>query len=396
MHKKIFRALTYLIPFLLISVSLSLVFFGGNFSSQYKMDEIAFAQSNTVKSNKINYLGLYVEETAEGQLPDHEHEFYENYGVFRQERANYMSAVNVEKDVDVLFNEIDNVESLSMFYFGPIKSMPYKYQGKDVYKDFIYPFIYMFKSVKVYPPAPFKYVINISQTQADKLLGDKEKTEANYKSLLQTMITLTVNGDPYDFMIGNIFYETNYYYSAVRECLGEFVMVSYFYPKVLTRSNMYLFNEYEFQNTYFMDRILSLYSPSKYSLKVNHNNLSKPVDEKLITSFYYENISQQNWHATLMFVFSGVMSISSILFICIFLKLHKKMIWWIPIILSTLLPFAFFKLITKLSGKISLFASISTNINFYFSLSIILIYFIFAVVHIVKFKREKVSYEINI
>ena len=404
MQKKLPKIFARVIPFILIFVSLSFIFVGGSFSSQSKMDNIASAQSNAVKENNINYLGLYIEETVDRQLPDHEHEFYENYGVFRQERANYMCAVNIEKEVPFSFKEIEIPETLSMFYFGPIKSAPYVYEGREVYKDFLYPFMYMFESAKIYPPAPYKYVINISQTQADKILEkrmpektDKKYTKDDYKSLLQTYTTLSIAGDSdYEFMIGNIFYEANYYYLAAKECLGEFVMVSYFFPKVLTKSNVYLFNEYEFQNNYFMKRILSLYDTDVYELKINHNNLTKKINEELITSFYYKDISGDNWRATFLFFLFGALALISILFICFYFKTYKRIVWWLPLLFSLLSPFIIFKTIFRLTGNILIFSSIATKINFIFVLSIMLIYLVFTIIYFVNLNQKKYIYELNI
>ena len=392
--KSLSKIVLYILPFIFIFVCLSLNFYGGQFSSSFKLDEIASEQSKVVKENNINYLGLYIENTKDSQLPEPVSEFYAEYGTFRQERANFIPAVNIEKDVDVYFNEIDNPQSLSFFYFGPIRST----YVNDHYKDFNYPFEYMFESVKIYPPYPYRYVINISKAQADKILDKRslEKTEENYQSLLHTYTSLSVDGVDYDFMIGNIFYNSNYYSAAVKECLGEYVMVSYYFPDVLTRSNMYLLGEYDFQNSYYMKRIMSIYDSNKNPLKVNHNNLTKPVDDEFLTSFYYTNIYQNQWLALTIYSLAGVISIVSILFICAYLKLYKKARNWIPLLCSCLIPFAIFKIICLVSGSVRLYSTSSTNVNFYFLIAILLIYLLFTIVYLVGKAKEKRHYEINI
>lgn len=383
--KKILKLILLISSFVLIFASLCGVFLAGKYASSTNLDSIATAQKDTVKTNKASYLGLCVEENDQYPLPNHEKEFFANYSTFRQDIANFIPGVNVDKKIGVFFNEIEVPKSLSFFYFGPIKSDANN-------KDFIYPFQYMFKSVKSYPKN--KYVINISQSQANMLLAKRglNRTTENYYSLLFTPTSLKVDGIDYDFQIGNIFLEENYYYQASREMLDEFVMVSYFYPSVLKKQHIYLLNGSDFQNVYYMNYINSIYTKEKNEIFVNHNNLTNKTDDKRILSFYYDDLDSKHNLAVSICCISGVLCILSLLSLCLVLKTHQKILYWIPLAISTLLPFAIFKIRFNMTNDRFYFSSFSSNVNTIIAIGLFVTYFVFFLVY--KYnkhnKKEKV------
>lgn len=378
-RKKILKLILLVSSFVIIFASLCGVFLAGKYASSTNLDSIATAQRDEVRKNNATYLGLCVKENEEHPLPNHEKEFFANYSTFRQDIANFIPSVNANKEIDVFFNEIEIPNSLSFFYFGPIKSDANN-------KDFIYPFQYMFKSVKKYPKN--KFVINISQSQADMLLSKRglDKTSENYYSLLFTPTSLKVDGIDYDFQIGNIFLEENYYYKASKEMLGEFVMVSYYYPPVLTKQHIYLLNDNDFQNIYYMNYINSTYTKDENEIFVNHNNLTSKTNDEKILSFYYENLESKHNIAVAICCISVVLCLLSLLNLCLVLKTHKKILYWIPFIVSALLPFAIFKIRFNITNDRFYFSSFSSNVNTIIVIGLFVIYFVFFLVY--KFKKH--------
>lgn len=383
MNKRIkIKILLSVLPFFVICGSLFGIFLAGSTASSTKLDQYATNQRVVVKENKINYLGIYLKEEENSPLPNNVSEFYNNYSTFRQDIANFIPAINVEKEIPVYFNEINITNPLSMFYFGPIRSTSDN-------KDFNFPFQYMFPSVKNYPKN--KYVINISKTQADLLLEERgiEKSNEGYYSLLFTPTSIKVDGIDYDFQIGNIFLEENYYYKATKEMLNEFVMISYYYPKVLVKDYLYLFNEFEFQNSYYIDYLKNTYDSSKNKMYVNHNNLNKNIDDSKLINFYIDDSrSNNNLAITLASIFS-ILAVLSLGVSCFIFKSHKKFIYIMPLLICSLMPYLVFKFIYNHNFSRLYFSSFSAKINSYLVICLLLIYLIFYIANKIRAAKTK-------
>ena len=395
-----------LISCILSIVAVSLIFVGGIFYSNTHTEKIADYATRVVKNNTVNkkYCCLTVGSGSKGgSLPDPASEFHNLYGVFKQEKITFASAINADKGHEIRF--LNNLsDNLSFFYLGPIGTVQYN----NHYKHYIYPIETMFPFSDV--KGISDYSVSISQTHANKLLQqngeemhDGDFSLNQYKNLLNTPITIQIDGNPFVFGIQNIFFETDYYYEGLADVMGDFVLCSYFLPNNLhrERKNLYFMSEYTYQNRYFMSYINDVYTTKDFDIKVNHFNIANDIDDEYMLSFYYSKTATDNdWISIMLFIISGAILSTSLLFAIKQTKIGEKTLSLLPLIFL-FTPYLVFLLLFKVTKDLALFSETSTKLNAIYIIAFISLYFI--INSVLAFRKRRLSifsnnlyYELNI
>ena len=148
-----------------------------------------------------------------------------------------------------------------------------------------------------------------------------------------------------------------------------------------------------------MQYINGVYSNGKYKIEVNHQNIVGNIDDKMLTSFYYDILNNSNpWIVALLFV----VSFAFILFAFFIIwknNFSKSFIFIGATVLLCLAPYVIFKISSDLSYSVSFFTFFSCRTFF------IMLLLISCLLLLMKlFKRPKLTkyfsgddyYEINI
>ena len=326
------QSLQSFIRILVMFFSLSLVFVSGSFSTDAKIEDISFYSAQVVKNNTISKktLSLIVRSNDKsGSLPNLDSEFHNLYGAFKERVITFASTINADKTMNLRIGDDTSVvsENVSMLYFGAVGSIKYPVTHPTHYKHIMLPIELMFEDNRSSYDVN-RFIINISQHHANKLLANKGLTpqpdgnylKKQYESLIRTECKLTNdNNDTIDVCINNIYLQQNYYYEGLNETIKDFVMISYFIPWDLRNhlENCYFLTDSAYQNSYFMKYINDVYGINKYDIYINKNNTFGNIDEEKIISFNSIIISSTNWVSVfllvLSIVLSGIMAISLLL-----------------------------------------------------------------------------------
>ncbi len=374
--KQIALVLIKVIACLLAFFAFILVFVGGIFSSNTKMEKIANYASEIVLNNteKHEFCALSVEGTSDsGQILDSQTEFLNLYGAFKESIVTFASVVNCDKKQNIKISGGVS-KNLSILYGGANGSFEYH----DHYIHSTFPIELMFKTRNYYELTQF--FAFISQTHADNILAEKGATrdiEGNYsieqyQSLQGQLISVDIDGEFYDFAITDIYYEDTYYCKGLNDVIGDFIMCSYYLPDNIqkNRANLYFLNDNAYQNKYLMTYINNAYPSKNYNLQLVKNNIIGEVDADYLTSFYYSDIKNIDWLCTIFMVLSVLLLIAS-LFLC-FVNKSNGIIFYLSLSLVSILPYLVFDLVYHISHEISIFSAKSTK----FFTSIVIFYFL--------------------
>ena len=352
-----------------------LVFIGGIFSANTQIEKVASYATEVVNTatEKKNLCAITVQATDESKaLADNETEFHNLYGVFRQEKITFATAINPDGEYDISITGISN--NLSLLYVGPVGTKECDH-GEMRYRHFVYPIQMMFDDGRYYELN--NYIIYISKTHATTILESKgvEKQEDgtytfdDYQSLVASTINMTFNETEYDFIVQNIYYEEDYYYQGLFDVMGDFGIVSYYLPEGLSnkRKNMYFMSDYTYQNKYFMDYINTVYSSKKYLVQVNEHNLTKEINIDRLLSFYYGgSVTRTQWLAIIIFIIGGGIFLSSF---CLYFygkvkKGNKRKVYdyWIWFILL-FVPYLIFQCLYQLTKEIAVLSESSSKVK---------------------------------
>ena len=356
-------------------LGLMLVFIGGIFSANTQIEKVADYATEvvTTATEKGNLCAVTVQATEDSKpIADTETEFHNLYGVFRQKKITFATAVNPDREYDISITGIS--DNLSLLYVGPVGTKATE-NGEGRFRHFVYPIETMFEDQRLYEVN--NYIIYISKTHATKILETKgvEKQEDgtysfdDYETLVASTISMTFDGDEFDFVVQNIYYETDYYYEGLHDVMGDFGIISYYLPNGLSnkRKNMYFMSDFTFQNKYFMDYINTVYSSKKYLVEVNNYNLVKDINEEKLLSFYYGNsVTRLQWLSIMTFIIGGAVFFSSF---CLYFygktrRGNKRRIYdyWIWFALL-FVPYLIFKILYLLTNEISLMSETSSKVN---------------------------------
>ena len=390
------------VSFLSLFLSLILIFVGGATSNETVVDDIANYTADIVQKHTKSgtYLGTIVEPFDDkSNLPDAVHEFNNLYGVFRQEKATFGSLFNADKKVEISLSETES-SSLSIFCLGPNGTKAYKKH----YIHYIYPFEMLFEDESYYDKS--KYIAYLSTSQADGILANRGITPLDdeyildqYRTLLGTKTIINFDGSPFEYVIGNVFIETNYYYDCFKETVGNFFLTSYFAPDNVSKQHMYFLTSYVYQNKFFMKHLNDVYD-SSYKISFSTLNFEGHIDSDHILSFR----TPVKMGLEAVFIVSCIVSVLlSSLGYYLFYVVQKSSGFAIYIshLTSLFAPYLIFKFLFVLFKNIYFFSTVSTIAN------AILVIFGLAAYSFIYFKTKKSSrikfahvgwkhYEVNI
>ncbi len=305
----------------LIFTSLILLFPAGALNSSTQLEKTANYLTDVVSNHTVSkqYLGLLVEpkDDSDKKTNDSVSEFRYLYGNFKETKATYISSINADKTHSVYFKNIDDNTNYSFLNNDHGFGTP-EYKGH--YKTEVYPLELMFLGRHLVPSelqtlpegALYTNFIYISQTNADKLLirDGLEPNEENYKSLLGKYVHLEIDTVDYFFWIEDIYLETNYFYEAVNEVIGDFFMCGG-YPKNFKKQALFFLRDYSFPNKYYIEYSTTTYSTKYYDYKILEHNL---VDDYSIdqNKFIIETKTIRNVASILLIVLSVSLALASL------------------------------------------------------------------------------------
>ena len=382
-----------IVAFLAVS-SLSIAFPAGmiNTNSQIEICSEFFAtltKSHT-KGKTYSALNVGVKEGSSKELTDTSREFYDLYGSFRTDKACFANTVNLNKEKNIVFEQA-NLDYLSFLFTS--SGLMLKYVENIGWRHEFYPLNMMFDAPKEERPyPPYRYCF-ISKSQADILLDSgfldepisKPYTESDYKKLQYKLVNFSCDGESLSYYILSIFYETGYYYEALKEIMGEFAFAFGVLPGGnLKRQATYFMRDYSFQNEHYINYAKEQYNESDFVYSVGTYNLIDDFASKVdVSALIFANYS--NNYSILLFAFSVFLSLLTIAFV-IFTKFGKH---WTDIVVfvgAVFLPYLTFKIVSSVTESIRLFTGLSTQFNMVLSLVLLII---FTIVFIYKNARKK-------
>ena len=386
MKKPMFK---YLEIIILLIGSLSTPFLGGSFTKHAKLEHLSNRIALETKNNTLSgeTLAVGVSATSKnGQIPKDESEFNNLYGVFRQENVTFASGFNTNKETNFKIPCLNETANYSVVYTGIETTVEYNKHFKHWY----YPIEFMFPGKRLFDIE--RHVIYLSQGQANKILEDEmvEKDSdgcyriEDYNSLVgNKFIYANVNGVEEKCLVGNIYFETNYYCKTLSEILGDYIICSYYCPGELQRQNIYFFNNYSYQNSYFINYINSVYAGNEYKIDIIRNNIKDAKNIDYILDFYYEDISSKQIICAILLLAGFILNISALLLVYLNHSFSKKSC--IGFFAMSLFPYLVFFIISKITKSVLFFSNY--GIGFY-----VLLMFLFNLVNIMFFilwKRKK-------
>lgn len=374
-------------------VSFSCCFVSGAINPSVKVEETAeyvaeIAQNHT-KNKKYASLLVEPNDKTDKKLIDSGLELYSLYGVFRENIASFASVVNADHAHNVKFKDIET-EDLSYLYvtsgFNTVE-----YHGH--YKHEYYPLEVMFNrngDPEIWGKKNFASLIYLSQSQANKFLDleNLEHTEQNYKTLIKKRICMNIDGVEKEWQIEDIYYETNYFYDAVRECAGEFVFAfSADGFSGMKKQSMYFLSAYTFRNSFYFDYATNLYPTDAFTYRIN--NLNFIDDYKVDESKLVFSIDSKEAVGSYLVLFFGILML--VIGLALIFIAPLKIKWWHHVVfsLSSLSPYLLFKLLYILTKRVIIFSTFATNANI-----IMLIAAIVGYVAVILFRR-KIPYEVK-
>lgn len=356
-------SLAHFLSLISIMVATSLAMLSGINSNNTKLEEESLYISNVVRKDTSNgeRAGILIGKTQKsGQLPNAEQEFLNTYGLFTQQQAMFGSGFNFNKDKAVLFSSISG-DNYSVFCHGACSST--EYYGH--YKHLNYPFEFMFPFLKFQEyEVVSKYVVSVSQTQADILLKnsgreltDGKYTQEDYESLILNPIYSSVDGESIKCVIGNIYLEINNYFRAFKEILGNFLLCSYYFADgLIEKENLYFLSKYEYQIKYMITYINTVHSNKQFELRVCNGNFINKIDAVKMLSFYYSTEGHLNYLFWIMILSSAVFIYLSLAFLH-FLKSKRSPFFDVLFLIALFIPYLIFFIIFQFTGRVTLFSN---------------------------------------
>ncbi len=269
----------------------SLVFLAsGATNSSTQVYSSAIYYSELIKNNDgIKYLPLIVEQQDEKYgLADTATEFRSLYGAFGSRITNFAGTVNADKENKICFSDIET-GNLSFIYANIGFSNSPEKEGTKYYGGYrheFYPLHLLYKGTANKKREDFSFLY-LSQSQADKLIAAKEEYNT-YDDLINESVDLEFNGEVYRWTIDNIYIEEDYFYDAVTNVMGEFLLGYRYYPEGFNKQATFFLNEHEYENKFFIDYATAAYSKSHYTYKTSDFRIN--VNDKKGLSFTNINL----------------------------------------------------------------------------------------------------------
>lgn len=373
-----------------IFVALINIFLFGSFSNDFVLEENASDISELVKNNETEYATISVFNNGNSpQTLPVSSEFYSMYSIFNinENKCTFAATGNANKNHDIQIKDISNSEkNYSILYADYNRNKEYNGHWKH---DF-YPLELMFRGENSRSGDAYSFCY-VSQTDANTIMSLRGID--NYESLIGTNIRVVVDSTEYLYTIGNIYYEQNYFYQGLAETIGDFIFTYTTFPVGVKKENTYFLNSFQYQNKYYLNRIISKYDKNSFDVELNTFNLKK-YDRDRLLRFFYHNDTSFNW----VFVFSIILS-SLLLFYSLawawFFFSPKNKIDLVIIVITLCLPYLLARLSFEMSKSILFFSYSSTVVNLIFIAVILATLAIFAFVkeHRKKIVRNNSYYE---
>ena len=346
-------------------VSLSLMFCSGIFSVDTKNEQVSTYLADVVETNvpSKDLLCVTVESNSGLSLPDSESQFLNLYGVFRQERITFASGYNFHKDQQITIDELDSSKNLSAVYIGSTTGSE---QYKGHFKDITYPVEFMFPLKRNDAISVRTACLSTSQARAVlKTRGivkeDSEYTTTDYEKLLNSATNITIDGEVFDFLIQDIFFEDTYYINGLDHTIGDFFITSYYFPKKVQKMNAYFMSGFEYENKFFIDYINETYGPVGYVTRPVTTKLNGEINSEYAVSFVEENDSQPFLVA--IFIAIGVfIALLGIIFVFVFMEKYSLLLLCSHIV-TLFIPYLCFLLVHVIFDTIVIFSTTGTVAN---------------------------------
>ena len=387
--------------------SVFLIFAGGSFSNDAKEERIAdYAANVAIQQSDGELFSINVgnKKSYTRMLPV-DHELYNLYGIFKQEKITFASSINATKQDHNITIQGDEDINLSFLYVGPTGSIKYT-RGHKKYLHYVFPVELMFEDNRGKAAEVSEYICYLSKSQATRLLNRKNNysssydnySEDDYKELLYSPLTITIDVDnQFTFSIINVYFEDNYYCTGLSHVMGDFVICSYYLPLNLRseQKSMYFMSKYSYQNKYFMDYINDTYSGDDFEISINPYNIKGNFNDGFLLSFYKMPKNNNSW--AFMFVFLAASVVLFGLFLAYKFKMKHILLYFTC---SYIFSYLIFKIIFLISKNVIWFSSFScrTFVLFYlimFTLILVIKYIVIKRNESIK-KLGKSGYEISI
>lgn len=345
--------------------------------------------SQVIRNNDdVNYIAVSAEQKDEDEkMNSTPVEYRALYGAFGMRKINYAGTVNSDKSEKIVINEIDGEDNLSFLYCS-VGFSNKEYEGHYMHES--YPLELMFYGITSRSGSDYSFIY-ISQTQANALLKNRKGLEPQditpeqYESLLGQSVVLTIKGKAYSYTIGDIYYETNYFYDALHETMGSFILGYYFYPEGLKKQATFFMNSYEFQNKTHLNYSLNQYPTSKFNYKIAHYSETQLNMNKALSFVKHQSTAATVFSYILLFVPLGLIVLS--FYLSIKHKLTNQPANYIYFGGSCLLAYLFFFLIFAMSKQMFAFPPFSSTVMLFTLLCLVIAY----VTHFFLKRKDKNS-----
>jgi len=371
-------------------LGLSVVFLCGSLNENTDFERISEYSSQVVKNNTQDKRYCAISFDAPNKPGDYySNELSNLFDVFRSGVVTYTSAMDVNKENNITLSG-NGDSKLSLVFIGAVGTTSTKDEetGHVEHRHYKYNFDTMFDD-PVYNGSEYDKkhapIIYLSQKQANNILESKNITKENgdeyseeqYASLIQTEVTLNINGDDCQYCVWNIFYNRGFYYEGVSDVLGEYSLTSYYQPKShdlrQEHKSIYFFNEYTYYNQYLMRYLNERFADDSARPLLVSNNIIKDVNSDYLLSFFHnESIASRHWAYTMLIVIGA-----ALLGFSIFLVFNEKkdtVLFSVLTTINLLLPYFIFKIIYLISGDVIFFSRPSCKWNAAFVVLYFLLY----------------------
>ena len=379
----------------LVFISLISIFPVGLLHSSTLIENTAEYLADVAENHTVNskYLALSIEpnDKTEKKVNNPYNDFLYLYGIFKERLATYVGTANAEKSHSVKLLEIDEDVNFSFLNVDTGFGVKEYYKDKDgymVYKQEFYPLELMFYSN--HPGVEGQYsFFYISQTRATAILekrGLPHETRDDYKTLLNTLTDVEIDGINYKFAIDNIYLERNYFYDALNEVIGEFFLAGQRYPDSIKRQGLFYLRNYPYQNKYLIEFATKLYSTDEFNFRVLNYNFKDNFtinESKLI----FVTTTDYDVFPVLLLLLLIVVLLLSLVFICFgaFEFTFKNNL---IVIGFSFTPYIIFWIAHFFSSSALLFSNFSTSCEMWCLIGFFVLY---AIIYLIKRSQKQVA-----
>ncbi len=386
-------SLNLLLVCLLTFGGLFFIFPAGAIHTSAAIEDTSEYLADVVAKHTVNgkYVGMVVEprDGSDKKINNPYTEFHFLYGIFREGLATYIGSANADKSHNISIKDLEDDTNFSILNvdsgFGVKEYYIDETTGEMVYKQEFYPLELMFYSNHPIIPGSYSFLY-ISQKKADILLDKKglEHNRDNYYSLLNSLITVDIDGTEYIFAIDNIYFENNYFTKAINEVMGDFLLAGAKLPNTLKKQALFFLRNYSYQNKYYIEYSSSLYSEQFFNYKILNYNFNKgfQINENRLV---FSNTRGIDALAVVLIIFSVLMLAGSIVLLLL-AKYKSKTYYYIIIGAISLIPYIFFWIIHAISGSVLFFSNLATACEMWILLTYVIALF---VVFWIKKSKEK-------